>query len=200
MKEHMKTNSLLRLAVLAAAFLGLPAVTWAHCDTMNGPVVKAGQQALESGDIRHALVWVRQADEPEIRSAFERALRVRTLGGAAKELADRYFFETLVRVHRAGEGAPYTGLKDEELEPAVAAAEEALEAQSVKSLSQELGAALQHGLGESFQNVQRAGKPALADVDAGRRYVASYVRFIHYVEGLHKAIETSGDSHAEHNH
>jgi hypothetical protein len=200
MEEPMKTISFLRLAVLTAVVLALPAATWAHCDTMNGPVVKAGRQALESGDIRYALVWVRQADEPEIRSAFERALHVRTLGSDAKELADRYFFETLVRVHRAAEGAPYTGLKDEELEPGIAAAEEALEARSVKSLSQELGAALQHGLSESFQNVQRAGKPALADVDAGRRYVASYVSFIHYVESLHKAIEISPDSHTGHNH
>jgi hypothetical protein len=40
-----------------------------------------------------------------------RKLCVRTLDLEAKALADRYFFETLVRLYRAGEGAAYKGLK-----------------------------------------------------------------------------------------
>ncbi|MGH8640573.1 MAG: DUF6448 family protein, partial [Burkholderiales bacterium] len=86
---------------------------WAigHCDTLDGPVVTLARKALETGNVNHVLPWVRPEDEPEIRRAFDHALAVRKLGCEARDLADRHFFETLVRVHRAAEGAPYTGLK-----------------------------------------------------------------------------------------
>lgn len=83
----------------------------AHCDGMDGPVVKAARAALETHDPRLVLIWVQKKDEAEVRQAFQSTLAVRDLSPEAKELADRYFFETLVRLHRAGEGAPYTGLK-----------------------------------------------------------------------------------------
>jgi hypothetical protein len=94
----------------------------AHCDTMNGPVVAAAQTALRAGDVTPVLKWVRKEHEPEVRAAFARTLKVRATGDDARQLADVYFFETLVRLHRAGEGAPYTGLKPagSEIEPAVA--------------------------------------------------------------------------------
>ena len=73
-------------------------------------MIKAAQKALEMGNGNLVLIWVQQQDEAEIKEAFQKTLAVRQLSPEAKELADRYFFETLVRVHRAGEGAPYTGL------------------------------------------------------------------------------------------
>jgi Family of unknown function (DUF6448) len=82
-----------------------------HCDGMDGPVVKAAQKALEAGNVNLVLIWVQKADEVEVRKAFDQTITVRKLGPEARALADRYFFETLVRLHRAGEGAPYTGLK-----------------------------------------------------------------------------------------
>ena len=83
----------------------------AHCDSMDGPVVQAARLSLAMGNPAPALAWVRREDEGEIREAFERTLAVRALGGSATELAELWFFETLVRVHRVGEGEPYTGLK-----------------------------------------------------------------------------------------
>ena len=115
------TGPVLALGVILIA----PARVLAHCDGLDGPVVKAAQQALETRNPAFALSWVQEKDEPEIRTAFERTLAVRTLSPQAKELADRFFFETLVRVHRAGEGAPFTGLKPagRDLGPAIPAAE-----------------------------------------------------------------------------
>ncbi len=193
----MKNRNTIRIAALAAALFWLSTDAWSHCDTMNGPVVQAGRQALELKDVRYALIWVQPADEPAIRSAFEYALAVRELGTKARSLADRYFFETLVRVHRAGEGAPYTGLKDEEArpEPGIASAERALDAGSAKGLALELSTALQREVEASFHNVQSSRNFAPADVNAGRRYVASYVSYIHYVDRLHKAIESAGAGH-----
>jgi hypothetical protein len=104
----------------------------AHCDTLDGPVVETARQALASGDVTPLLKWVSIKDEPLIRTAFQNTMEVRKLGGKAQELADMYFFETLVRIHREGEGASYTGLKaGSEIDPAVALADKALENGSV---------------------------------------------------------------------
>lgn len=99
-----------RMIVFALGFAAavlMPAAAAAHCDGLDGPVVTAARKALETGNLRLALVWVRERDEPEITAAFEKTMKVRGLGGDARSLADTYFFETLVRVHRAGEGAAY---------------------------------------------------------------------------------------------
>ena len=118
-----------RLAVVVLFLLaGLPATARAHCDTLDGPVVKTAHTALETGKLNPVLAWVRPGDEAEVKAAFARARAVRKLGPEARELADTFFFETVVRVHRAGEGAPYTGLKaaGQDLGPAVPVADRAI--------------------------------------------------------------------------
>jgi hypothetical protein len=49
--------------------------------------------------------------EAEVRAAFASVMPVRVIDDKARAVADRLFFETGRAVHRAGEGAPYTGLK-----------------------------------------------------------------------------------------
>ena len=179
-----------RIAALIISLLTLSAETLAHCDSMNGPVVLAGQKALMTRDVRYALIWVKPADEKEIRTAFEQTLAVRTLGKEARALADRYFFETLVRVHRAGEGAPFAGLKEADVmpEPGIASAEHALETGSIRDLAGELSAALKTELEGSFERVKSTKDFSSADVNAGRRYVENYVAYIHFVERVHKMV------------
>jgi hypothetical protein len=92
------------VATLALLSMLVVTTVFAHCDGMDGPVVTSARMALEQDDLNRVLAWVRERDEPEVRSAFRRTLAVRSLGGEAKDLADLYFFETLVRIHRAGEG------------------------------------------------------------------------------------------------
>ena len=52
-------------------------------------------------------------------------------------MADLYFFETVVRVHRAGEGAAYNGLKPAGLDegPVIPIAEKAIETASPEARS-----------------------------------------------------------------
>jgi hypothetical protein len=76
-------------ALLAALAISRPAS--AHCDTTRGPVVTAARAALDAGDPKLVLHWVRPEDEPAIEAAFEHTLGVRALGPEAKALADRYF-------------------------------------------------------------------------------------------------------------
>lgn len=157
-----------------------------HCDTLDGPLVLLAKQALEEKNVNLVLPWVRPQDEPEIRHVFNHAQAVRDLGPQARALADQHFLETLVRVHRAGEGAPFTGLKPAGLDlgPAVPAADRALQGGSVEAVLKLLLDAVSDGVRGRFQAAaqQRTFDPN--DVVAGRQYVAAYVSYIHYVEKL----------------
>jgi hypothetical protein len=126
MEVMMRSHFLLAAAFAALLSFSTPAS--AHCDGLDGPVVSAARKALDSGDPNPVLIWVQPKDEAEVRHAFAEAVAVRKLSPQAREMADRYFFETLVRVHRAGEGAPYTGLKPagRDLGPAIPLADKAV--------------------------------------------------------------------------
>ncbi len=193
------------LARIMVAFFGIGLLctalsknAFAHCDTLDGPVVQAARIALEKGDVRPLLKWVQADDEKEIRVAFKKNISVRAKGAEAKELADMYFFETLVRIHRAGEGAPYTGLKPgEAVDPAVALADKALGSGSVDKLVDVLTKAMANGIRQGFQHASETQKHANDSVAAGREFVEAYVIFTHYVEGLHAIIKGSEGHHGE---
>jgi len=179
------------LVIVATTVAVWPAGAFAHCDTLDGPVVRAAQRALDSRKVTEALIWVQPADETEVREAFDRALAVRDLNDTAKALADRFFFETVVRLHRSGEGAPYTGLKPAtgRPNPAIFAADQAIAQDSLAALNALLVPALQAGLREHFDHVIKTSNWPRGDVSAGREFVKAYVEYVHYVERLHEAIE-----------
>lgn len=187
-------------AAITLLLLLTPATVLAHCDTMDGPVVSAARQALETGNVNSVLIWVQPADEAQIKQAFERAVAVRKLNPEARDLADTYFFETLVRVHRAGEGAPYTGLKPagRDVGPAIPAVDKALQDGSVQPVITLLTEAMQDGVRERFAAAQSAKSFDKNDVAAGRRYVKAYVPLLHYVEGIYRASVAGAE--ADHGH
>ncbi|HPT26719.1 MAG TPA: DUF6448 family protein [Bryobacteraceae bacterium] len=189
----------LTIVGLLALTLAAPQSALAHCDGMDGPVVKAAQRALATGNLNFVLAWVQSKDEAEIRKAFTETLVVRELNPVARELADRYFFETLVRVHRAGEGQTYTGLKPaaRDLGPAIPAADHAIENGSVDSLATMIATAAGSGVRERFKQVAARKSYATDDVAAGREYVIAYVGFVHYVETLHQLLHSGGHENSD---
>jgi hypothetical protein len=124
-------------------------------------------------------------------------MAVRNLGPQAKSLADHHFFETLVRVHRAGEGAPYTGLKPagRDLGPAIPAADRALEDGSVDKVVSLLTEALRQGVHKHFHAAMGRRKFDVNDVTAGRRYVEAYVQYVHFVERLWRDATAAAHGH-----
>ena len=189
----MKTSHLFILA--AAAVLAVPSAASAHCDTLDGPVVVAARAALETGQLEPVLAWVQPADEAEIRRAFASARAVRKAGKEPRELADRWFFETLVRIHRAGEGAPFTGLTPAGTpDPAVAAADRFIAKGDPKPLEELLMHSVREGLHTHLARLKKERPPA-DDVSAGRRWVAAYVPFVHWAEGVYGAATRAGGEH-----
>lgn len=175
---------------------------WAHCDTLDGPVVSAARKALDTGNINYALIWIKKDAERELRNVFEKASVVRKDGGQARELADMYFFETLVRIHRTGEGAPYTGLKPAgHVEPPVVAADKEVETGNLNEVSKLISSRIQNGLHKHFEALMAKKKYAPHDIDAGRAFSNAYVEYIHYVERLYNASEVlAPDSTNGHKH
>jgi uncharacterized protein DUF6448 len=182
-----RQKTLFALLVLAGFLAFIPTIASAHCDTMDGPVVAAAASALRTGDIKPVLIWIKPEYENEVRSAFLKASSVRGQGQAAKELADTYFFETVVRLHRMGEGEPYTGIQPAgtPLHPAVAAAENALSTGSPNQLRTDLNEKLSAAVTEKFNRVVEARRHRQESVEAGRAYVAAYVDFMHFVEQVY---------------
>jgi hypothetical protein len=191
----MKYKTLQWLLVSTGLLLTMTIRVGAHCDTMDGPVVKDAQAALAAGKVTGVLKWIRPQDEKEIKDLFEQVLKVRLQGEPAKTLAERYFFESLVRIHRAGEGAPYTGLKPAgHVEPVIAASDKSLAQGNVDVLVDNITRYIAEGIRQRFQTALQAKERLNESVEAGRTYVRAYVEFMHYVEGLHTA------AGAVHNH
>jgi hypothetical protein len=182
-------------AIGMAVLRSLP--VYAHCDGMDGPVVTAAQEALARGDVNLVLIWVPKKDEAEVRRAFDQTVDVRKLSPQARERADAYFFETLVRIHRAGEGVPYTGLKPagRDLGPAIPAADQALKSGDVAPLTNLLVERVRSGLLERYKSAMAAKSFEVQDVAAGREYVEAYVAYIHYVEGIYEAAMSPASGH-----
>lgn len=173
----------------------LPDSALAHCDSMDGPVVADAQRALSEQNVTPVLKWIDAADEDEVARAFEMTLAVRGESDAARQLADRYFFETVVRVHRESEGEGFTGLKPAgSVAPPIAAADQALEDGNVEPLATELATAIRHGIEERFAEAYEKRQVAANSVEQGREYVEAYVQFTHFAEHAHHLIE-AGASH-----
>ena len=205
MSALRKRSSVLPVVFSLVTFvLASPPAVRAHCDTMSGPVVADGRRALESGGIAPVQKWVPAADEAELRAALDAALGIRGLNAASRELADRYFLETLVRIHRAGEGAPFTGLKPAaDTPPAIAAADQALVTGSVDDLARDVSAAVAAAVQKRFERARELKVHAEESPEAGRRYVAAYVEYVHFVEkvsGLASPATTPHEGGAAHEH
>lgn len=184
-----------RIVTLLAAMK--PVNVQAHCDTAEGPAVKDGRKALETGNLNYALKWIPADGEAELRDVFEKALKVRPLGVEAAELADRLFLETMVRIHRMGEGVGFTGIQPvgTEIDPVVKAADDAialgLDADLLRLVPEERRAELD----ERFQAALGINDFDVDDVVAGRRYLAAYVSFFKYAEGEHHGQEAHAHEH-----
>ncbi len=196
---------LLAASVLAAGLLFGSQSAQAHCDSIDGPVAKAALAALDTGNVNLALPYAPATAESEIKAAFAQSLKVRVLGPEAKTLADRAFVETTVRLHRAGEGAAYTGLKPAGIDygPAIPAAERAIETGNLAQVKALLIEEVEHGLHARLAHVLETQKgikepKTNKDVLPARERVSAELGFVTYVEGLRQAVQgAAGHEHKE---
>jgi hypothetical protein len=147
--------------------------------------VATAKVALEKSDITPVLKWVKGDDEREVKEVFHKVLAARKASPEAREIADRYFFETLVRIHRAGEGAPYTGLQAGPAEPIILEVDKSLVTGSIEAITKHVTTLVAAGIKKRFSKTLERKKHADESVTAGREFVEAYVDFTHYVERLY---------------
>lgn len=190
----MKTSKFL-LTTTALTVLGFATQVFAHCDSMDGPVIRDAQRALESNDVTPVLKWVSPDDESALNELFTLTSSVRDDDEASRTVADNYFFETLVRIHRASEGEGFTGLKPQgSVEPAIAATDRALVAGNIDQLADNIAAAVRNGIKTRFNEAYERKLVADDSIAQGREYVEAYVQLTHFIESIHNTV-ARGASH-----
>ena len=188
MRQGFIIRSFSVLAVLLGVLFYASDEARAHCDTMDGPVVKAAQKALATRNVNPVLIWIQKKDETEIKQRFLQTLEVRKLSRQARELAENYFFETVVRLHRAGEGEPYTGLKPAgtDLGPVIPVADKAFQDGSLDALLKLFAVAARAEIQARFREAITKKSFNENDIEAGREYVKAYITFMHHIEHLYE--------------
>ena len=177
-------TSLLGISAFATLFFTAPYKASAHCDTLDGPVVQDARKAIETRDITPVLKWVRPKEEKSVRAAFRKVLADTTKNPV---IAEQKFFATLVKIHRAGEGAPFTGLKPAgAVEPAVAEADKAVMSGSADALVKLVTDDIAEGIRKRYERAAATYRHKDESVAHGREFVEAYVIFTHYVERLHQ--------------
>ncbi len=196
--SNISKTSLAAISIYATLFLATPQIASAHCDTLDGPVIQDARKAIVAQDITPVLKWIKPHDESTVRAAFQQMIAEKAEGS---EAAEQEFFATLVKIHRAGEGASFTGLKPAgSVEPAVAEADKALASDSsdalVKFVTEEVAA----GIKERYEHAVATFKHKDESVAQGREFVEAYVSYTHYVERLHQDAKGEGghDQHGGH--
>jgi hypothetical protein len=187
-------NMIMIVAVITAGLLFGGQSAQAHCDSVDGPVAKAVEKALETGNVNPVLAYAPASAETEIRTAFEQSRKVRGLGADARALADRAFLDTAVRLHRSGEGAAYTGLKPAGADygPVIPAAEHAVTTGDLTSLKAVLVGELEYALRERLAHVRKLQKAPLepktaAEVPHARERVSAELGFVTFAESIRQA-------------
>jgi len=168
----------------------------AHCDSYDGPIIPQAQEALETGDVQPLLKWVEPEHEAAIVAAFDRARSVSEESPAAKDLAELWFLETFVRLHREGEGATYTGLKPAGVMPDFYQhADAALAEGSVDKLADEVGNTIAQEVRDRFAVAHELQASANKSTEDGRKFVKAYVDYFHFIEALHYVLEADHHQH-----
>lgn len=166
-----------------------------HCDTKDGPVVRAAEKALETGNVNLILPWIQEEDEQELKEAFEKVTAVRStcMGfDYGMEVVNGWFYETAVRLHRLGEGEGFTGLKPAGLDegPVIPKAEKALENGDAKELMSLLTDAVKEEIEKRFTLANSHKKYDENNVPEARKYINAMLDFMLYSHKLLKFIRT----------
>lgn len=196
----MRFNSKIAVMLFLASFIFMfTKSVSAHCDSYDGPVIKDAEKALETNNINLVLKWVSEEQENEITPLFQKLYKLRNGDKEVYEIVKKHFFETLVRLHRETEGAPYTGLKPAgTTKQIIQMTDKTIIENNVEVFLLRLNNHIDKVVREKYEKVSRLNMVKDDSVEKGREFVAAYVDYTHTVEAIHDIIEHNGGSHAGH--
>lgn len=203
-KVNLKRKRKIRFGLVPLFILSLLVlstnVTFAHCDTMDGPLIKDAMLAISQNNVNYVLKWVGAENETEIKNAFNLMTTVRDLSPEAREISEKYFFDILVRIHRSGEGVPFTGVKPHgtPIDERVLAADKSIEIGNLSPLKDMVPKDILPELTKRFNKVMSLKNFDVNNIVAGREYIEAYVQFFKFAEGEeegHAASVHGGNGH-----
>ena len=197
MKTQIKNHHFISLLLFLISIYFLSSgLTFAHCDSYDGPVIKDAEKALETNNVNIVLKWVNQEQEEEIVHLFRKTFDLKYGDKEVYEIVKEHFFETLVRLHRETEGAPYTGLKPAgTVKMIIQLSDNAISTNSVDNLINKLNAHIEQIIREKYLKVAALDKVKDDSVEKGREYVEAYVDYTHTVEAVHDILDFGSNEH-----
>lgn len=183
------TNGFYMLGIFVMLWI-LPQNAIAHCDSYDGPVIQDALKALDQNKVGLVFKWISEDQEEEISDLFQKTLKYREKDREVYQLLEKHFLETLVRLHREGEGAPYTGLKPAgTTKSIIVMTDDALQDEDAEALFDKLRDHIEKVVKEKYEKALELSKVQNESVQQGRAYVVAYVDYTHTVEALHDVIE-----------
>lgn len=190
-KSNLQTILSIVFGSLLMLFTALPA--FAHCDSYDGPVIKDAVKALETNNVNLVLKWVTLEQEKEIIPLFYKTHKLKSGDKEVYTIVEKHFFETLVRLHRETEGAPYTGLKPAgTTKPIIQMTDKALKDGNVDDFLVKFDSHIDKVVREKYQKVAELNKVKDNSKEQGRTFVEAYVDYTHTVEALYDILEHVG--------
>lgn len=167
--------------------------TYAHCDSYDGPVIQDALNALNQKDVSYVMKWIEKDQEAEITKLFNKTVGLKNSDVEIYSIVEKHFLETLVRLHRETEGAPFTGLKPAgSTTPIIQMADKSIENKEVNSLLTNLDKHIQKVITEKYEKVNALSRTKDNSTAEGRAYVEAYVDYTHTLEAIEGALDHGG--------
>jgi len=191
-KNEMKTLKFILLIVFCTV---TTLQANAHCDSYDGPVIKEAIKALQTNNVNLVYKWIDKSHEVEITSLFNKTYSLRNGDKEIYTIVEKHFLETLVRLHRETENAPFTGIKPAgQIPKIVQMSDNTVENGDIDDLLNKLDNHINSVVKEKFVLMQKLAKEKDTTPEKGREYVRAYVDFTHTVLGLHTIIDNTPSS------
>jgi len=186
--------------VLFLVLLFSSQATFAHCDSYDGPVLKEAIEALKKNNVNLILKWISKSQEKEVISLFNKTFLLKDGDKEIYTIVEKHFFETLVRLHRETEDAPFTGLKPAgNISKIIQMSDDSVAEGEINDFVNKFTSHIESVVREKFTKLIKLSKYKNESVEQGRAYVEAYVEYTHMIEGIHAKIERK-TSDCAHNH
>lgn len=197
LQNRKNYKSIFSIVLLSALMMfGSPPAS-AHCDSYDGPTIKDAAKALETNNVNLVLKWITSEQEEVIIPLFNKTYSLKTGDKEVYEIVEKHFFETLVRLHRETEGAPFTGLKPAgTTKKIIQLCDRALESKNVDDFLVKLNTHIGKVIREKYEKVVALDRVKNDSPVKGREYVEAYVDYTHTIEAIHDIADQSGDNSA----
>lgn len=191
----MKTKILTTLFVSALLFIAGTLPASAHCDSYDGPTVKDALTALETNNVKLILKWITPEQEKEVIQLFNKTYSLKSGDKEIYAIVEKHFLETLVRLHRETEGAPFTGLKHAgTTKQIIKMSDQAISERNIDAFLAKFNNHIGKVIREKYAKVEMLDKVKNESSEKGREFVKAYVDYTHTIEAIHDIIVPEGGS------